>query len=79
MVIDTLTVMALVVNIVVVLLTLGKISRQLDKLVNMFTGLDKKLSGVKHTEELSVSQLMTKIQGLETQLRAAKGDIDWKG
>jgi len=79
MVINTLTIVAVVINIVVVLLILGKIIRQLDNLVNLLKTIDKKLSGVQYKEDISASQIQRQIHDLTSKLKEGKGDVDWKG
>jgi len=74
-----LTIIAVGISSIVVLVTLGKISRQLDQLVNLLKTIDKKLSGVQSKEDLSASQIQRQIHDLTSKLKEVKGDIDWKG
>ena len=73
------TVIAIVVSAVVVLLTLGKISRQLDSIIALFKSTDKKLAVGKSQEDMTSSQILCHLHNLEQKIKTAKGDIDWKG
>ena len=75
MIVGTLTIVALVVSSIVILVTLGKISRQLDNITTMFKVIDKKLAA----GNLTSTTIQEKIDWIEKDIKATKGDIDWKG
>ncbi len=73
------TVIAIVVSSVVVLLTLAKISRQLDNIICLFKSTDKILAAGKSQEDMTSSQILRNLHNLEQKIKTAKGDIEWKG
>lgn len=70
MVADTLIIVALVVGSIVVLITLGKISRQLDNLPSLIKLTDKKITEA----NLISSQTHWKLDRLEKIFKELKGD-----
>jgi predicted PurR-regulated permease PerM len=77
--ISSLTIIAVVISGIVVLLTLGKISRQLDQLINLLKTTDKKWAVSQSKEDFSASRIQRQIDELTRELKIKKGDIDWKG
>ncbi|MEW6026956.1 MAG: hypothetical protein AB1599_06665 [Planctomycetota bacterium] len=75
----TLTIIAVVLSSVVVLITLAKISRQLDGIINYLKKIDKELLSQISHEDISASQIQKQLGNLTKELKTKKGDIDWKG
>jgi hypothetical protein len=59
--------------------SLGKMSRQLDQVINLSKTIDKKLSVNQSKEELSASHIQGQIDELTRKLKTKENDIDWKG
>ncbi len=49
------------------------------RITTLFEGMDKKLSVDKTKEDRTSTEIHHRSDNLETQLKATKGDVDWKG
>ncbi|MFH1230589.1 MAG: hypothetical protein V1709_03740 [Planctomycetota bacterium] len=72
------TIIAVAISSIVVLITLGKITHQLDHIISLFKTIDKKLSDTQIKEDISASQIQRQVHDLDTKLKTIKGDINWK-
>ena len=79
MYLNILTVVAVAISSIVVLITLGRISRQSDLLNKLLKSIDQKLTASKAKEDISASQIQRQIHDLDEELKIKKGNIDWKG
>lgn len=79
MYLNILTVVAVAISSIVVLITLGRISRQSDLLNKLLKSIDQKLTASKAKEDISASQIQRQIHDLNEELKMKKGNIDWKG
>ena len=72
---DTFTVLALVINFIVVLITLLKMNRQMDGLHGILRAMAKKVA----EEDQFIIRNNETINRMERILSATQGDIKWKG
>jgi len=73
------TIIAVAISSIVVLITIGKISRQLDHIIALLKIADKKLSETQVKEDISASQIQRQVHELDTKLKTIKGDVNWNG
>lgn len=79
MYISALTMIAVVISGIVVLIVLGKISHQLDKITTTLNGMEKKLTAFHSTEDSKIIQAQSQLQDLTKEIKTMKHDVDWKG
>ena len=79
MYISALTMIAVVIGGLVVLIVLGKISRQLDKITTTLTAMEKKLTAFHSTEDSKIIQAQGQLHELTKEIKTMKHDVDWKG
>lgn len=75
----TLTIIAIVISSVVVLVTLGRISRQLDSSIKVFKKISKHLLAGKSGEDVTISRIQREVDLLKQRVKTMNGDIEWKG
>ena len=75
LILGSFTMAALVINFIVILITLAKLSRQMDKIHNIMKMMEKRITEEDHFI-IKISEIVTR---MEKGLQAKKGDIDWKG
>lgn len=75
LILSTFTVVALVINFIVILITLAKLSRQMDGIYKILKMMEKRITEEDHFI-IKISEIVTR---LEKGLEAKKGEIDWKG
>ena len=75
MILSTFTVVALVINFIVIIVTLAKLSRQMDNIYKILKMMEKRITEEDHFI-IIISEIVTR---LEKGMRAKKGDIDWEG
>lgn len=66
---------ALVINFIVILITLAKLSRQMDNIYKILKMMEKRITEEDHFI-IKISEIVTRV---EKGLQAKKGDIEWKG
>lgn len=66
---------ALVINFIVILITLAKLSRQMDNTYKILKMMEKRITEEDHFI-IKISETVTRV---EKGLQAKKGDIEWKG
>lgn len=79
MVIGGLALVAIVVCAVVILLALGKITRQLVFMTDLLKTLDRRSSSRKATADHGLARIHEKLDTLERSINARKGSVDWQG
>ena len=72
---STFTMVALVINFIVILITLAKLSRQMDNTYKILKMMEKRITEEDHFI-IKISEIVTRV---EKGLQAKKGDIEWKG
>lgn len=75
LILSTFTVVALVINFIVILITLAKLSRQMDGIYKILKMMEKRITEEDHFI-IKISEIVTR---LDKGLQAKKGEIDWKG
>ncbi|MEI6425266.1 MAG: hypothetical protein WCP55_23855 [Lentisphaerota bacterium] len=75
LILSTFTVFALVINFIVILITLAKLSRQMDNIYKILKMMEKRITEEDHFI-IKISEVVTRV---EKGLQAKKGDIEWKG
>ena len=78
---NIITIIAVALSSIVVLITLGKISRQMDKILSALALITKKLASLQEEEETEASVTQSQISRLSKDVQSIKGDhgVDWKG
>jgi uncharacterized protein YoxC len=74
-----LTILALAISSIVILITLGKLSRQLDKITTILNSMDRKLTYFHSIEDSKIIQSQSQLHDLIKEVKTIKHDIDWKG
>lgn len=75
MILSTFTIVALVINFIVILITLAKLSRQMDGIYKIMKMMEKRITEEDHFI-IKISEIVNRV---EKGLQSPKGDIDWKG
>lgn len=75
LILSTFTMVALVINFIVILITLAKLSRQMDNIYKILKMMEKRITEEDHFI-IKISEIVTRV---EKGLQAKKGDIEWKG
>ena len=75
LILSTFTMVALVINFIVILITLAKLSRQMDNTFKILKMMEKRITEEDHFI-IKISEIVTRV---EKGIQAKKGDIDWKG
>ncbi len=75
LILSTFTIVALVINFIVILITLAKLSRQMDNTFKILKMMEKRITEEDHFI-IKISEIVTRV---EKGIQAKKGDIDWKG
>ena len=75
LILSTFTMVALVINFIVILITLAKLSRQMDVIYKVLKMMEKRITEEDHFI-IKISEIVTRV---EKGLQAKKGDIEWKG
>ena len=75
LILSTFTIVALVINFIVILITLAKLSRQMDNTFKILKMMEKRITEEDHFI-IKISEIVTRV---EKGLQAKKGDIEWKG
>lgn len=75
LILSTFTIVALVINFIVILITLAKLSRQMDNIYKILKMMEKRITEEDHFI-IKISEIVTR---LEKGMQAKRGDIDWKG
>ena len=75
LILSTFTMVALVINFIVILITLAKLSRQMDNTYKILKMMEKRITEEDHFI-IKISEIVTRV---EKGLQAKKGDIEWKG
>ncbi|MFA6292976.1 MAG: hypothetical protein WC637_14410 [Victivallales bacterium] len=66
---------AVVINFIVILITLAKLSRQMDSTHKILKMMEKRITEEDHFI-IKISEIVTRV---EKGMQAKKGDIEWKG
>jgi uncharacterized protein YoxC len=75
LILSSFTIVALVINFIVILITLAKLSRQMDSLQKVLKMVEKRITEEDHFI-MKITEIVTRV---EKGMQAKKGDIDWKG
>ncbi len=66
---------AIVINFIVILIALAKLSRQMDSICKILKMMEKRITEEDHFI-IKISEIVTRV---EKGMQAKKGDIEWKG
>ena len=75
MIFNRFMIFAIVINFIVVLIVLGKLSRRQDHIHNILKMIEKRITEEDHFI-IKISEMVAR---LEKGMRAKKGEIDWEG
>ena len=75
MIISALTIFAIMLNFIVVLIAIAKISRQMDSIQKSLIFIEKKLK----EEDVFVMKTNQTVDRIEHELKDIEGEIEWKG
>jgi hypothetical protein len=75
LILSTFTIVALVINFIVILIILAKLNRQMDGIVKVMKSMEKRIA----EEDHFIIKINESVSRLEKGLYAKNGGIDWKG